>query len=96
MTTTTDQQVETTPVETREHTVRLLFRVQATDPRDAVEVFISQIVNHGLRDWTYFVEDRDAEAQFFVGGNGTVEAAEFLSDEDENEEDGDDEPDEEE
>jgi hypothetical protein len=63
--------VEVSPGEhvEKQYVVRLLFKFDALDPADAVNKMITELTDHGLRYWTYRVEDLEAEELYFVSGS---------------------------
>lgn len=50
--------------------VRLLFQIPAASPKEAVEQYVEQILLHGLRNWSYRVEDIDTEERWHLDGYG--------------------------
>lgn len=55
---------------TTEYLVRLLFRIPAKTPEEAVEKYVEQIVSHGLRNWSYRVEDEETGDMWHLDGYG--------------------------
>lgn len=53
-----------------EFLVRLLFRIPAKDPSEAVEKYLEQIMSYGLRNWSYRVEDEATGEMWHVDGFG--------------------------
>jgi hypothetical protein len=60
------------PDDRDEHVVRILFQLPADNPKDAIDQFIEQIVEHGLRTWTYRVENLATAEIVNMDGYGEV------------------------
>lgn len=54
----------------QEYLVRLLFRIAAKDPREAVEKYIDQLVQFGLKNWSFRVEDEQTGDMWHINGYG--------------------------
>lgn len=87
---TTEEVTETTEEVKDVYFVSLPMQVDGSSPQDAVESFMKQIVDFGLRAWTYNVqkqndpqEEHDLERVLIVTGKGHI-----LSEPVEEEEDG--------
>ncbi len=58
----------------KKYVVRLLLDVEAKDPADAVQQFIHQLNEFGLRPWWYTVEELGfTDFVWHVTGRGEVE-----------------------
>lgn len=53
-----------------EYLVRLLFRIPAKTPEEAVEKYIEQIVSYGVRNWSFRVEDEATGEMWHIDGHG--------------------------
>ena len=68
--TATSTHDDSSSVEDTEYIVRLLFRIPAASPKEAVEHYIEQILLHGLRNWSYRVEDETTGEMWHLDGYG--------------------------
>lgn len=55
-----------------EYIVRLLIRVSAESPHDAVNQYIENVNKFGLRSWVYVVENAQTKDLYQVTGQGEV------------------------
>jgi hypothetical protein len=55
-----------------EYLVRLLFRIPAASPKEAVEGYLEQLMRHGLRNWSYRVEDEETGETWNLDGYGEL------------------------
>ena len=71
--TTMETQAPEAEVPETEYLVRLLFRIPAESPEQAVEKYLEQIMMHGLRGWQYRVEDEETGEMWHVNGYGEMQ-----------------------
>ena len=66
-----------------EYVVRLLIRVKASSETEAVDRFIENLNNFGLRSWLYMAENDRTKELFQVTGTGSevekVDPARFVT-----------------
>lgn len=53
-----------------DYLVRLLFRIPAKSPEEAVQRYLEQIISHGLRNWSYRVENEQTGEMLHLDGFG--------------------------
>lgn len=53
-----------------EYLVRLLFRLSAKDPAEAVKKYQEQLIDYGIRNWSFRVEDEETGEMWHLDGHG--------------------------
>lgn len=62
------------------YAVRLLFKVPARSPREAVRAMVTQLAEHGVVNWAFRVLDMDTQEDAMLNGRGeTIDTEAFRA-----------------